>query len=213
MPFPLVAYLLILAVGLGVVLLQVVVLLASKVRIEEFHFFYGQPLATFDLGSVQLKLGWIPMGFSLKYDNNQFALLPAVGRVALHLVSAVILLGLGFSLLGLEGGWHHFVTGFRQMVEGVLHPQTVGYVLMEKLHALYRQSPVAMVGVISMKWVAWSLLPIGYAAGPALHQIFSPSLRPRENVEKLVSLGMMVGFLATMVWVGIFAVYAVKHWA
>ena len=116
-------------------------------------------------------------------------------------------------MLGPEAGLHHFVAGFRQTVEGVLHPQTVGYVLMEKLHALYRQSPVAMVGVICMKWVAWALLPIGFAGGPVLHQIFSPSLRPRENVEKFISLGMLAGFLATMVWVGIFVVYAVKHWA
>jgi hypothetical protein len=212
-PFPLAVYLIWFAVGVAALLVQVVALLASKVRIEKFHVFYGQPLATYDLGRTQLHLGWVPVGCFTTYDIHQFALLPTVARVGLLLVPSVILLGLGLLLLGPEAGWHHFVTGFRQMVEGVLHPQDVGYALIEKLHALYKQSPVEMTGVLCMKGVAWSLLPIGHVGGAVLHQIFSPSVRPREGVERVITMAMMAGFLATMVWIGIFLVFAAKHWA
>jgi hypothetical protein len=211
-PFPVAVYSIWFSVGLAALLIQLVALHASKVRIEEFHFFYGRSLGKFDFGNLQLHVGWIPMGCFGKYDIHQFSLLPTVARVGLLLLPSVILLGLGLVLLGPEAGWHHFVTGFRQMVEAIPHPQAVGYVLVEKLHALYRQSPMAMVGVICMKWVAWSLLPIGHVMGPALMQIFSPALRPNERAEKLITMGMIIGFLMSLVWMGLFLVYAVTHW-
>jgi hypothetical protein len=212
-PFPLAVCLICFSVGVVALLIQLVVLHAYKVRIEEFHFFYGESLATFDLGNLQLHIGWIPLGCYGKYDIHQFSLLPTIARVGHLLLPLVILLGLGMLLLGPEAGWHQFVTGFRQMVVGLLHPQDVGYALIGKLHALYKQSPVEMAGVLCMKGVAWSLLPIGNVGGAILHQIFSPSVRPREGIERVITMAMMVGFFATMVWIGIFLVYAVKHWA
>lgn len=212
-PFPLAVYLLSFAVGLVAQLVQVVVLLLSKVRIEEFRLFYGQALATYDLGRTQLHLGWIPLGCTTKYDVHQFALLPTIARVGLLLIAPVVMLGICFFLLGSEKGIHHLVTGFRQMVEGVYSPQTVGYALVGKLDALYRHSPAEMVGVICAKWVAWSLLPIGDVGARVLHQIFSPAVRPREGVEKALQMAMLVGFLTSLVWMGIFLVYAGMHWA
>ncbi|RYD46965.1 MAG: hypothetical protein EOP83_28785 [Verrucomicrobiaceae bacterium] len=213
MPFPLAVYLLSFAVGLVAQLVQVVVLLASKVRIEEFRLFYGQALATYDLGRTQLHLGWIPLGCTTKYDIHQMASLPTIARVGLLLPPPVVMLGICLLLLGPEKGLHHLLTGFRQMVEGVYSPQAVGYVLIGKLHELYRQSPAEMVGVICAKWVAWSLLPIGNIGVAVLHQIFSPAVRPREGVERLASMAAMAGFLVSLIWMGIFLVYAVMHWS
>lgn len=211
-PFPLAVYLLSFAVGLVAQLVQVVVLLASKVRIEEFRLFYGQSLATYDLGRTQLHLGWIPLGCTTKYDVHQFALLPTIARVGLLFPPPLVMLGICLVLLGPEKGLYHLLTGFRQMLEGIYSPIDVGYVLIGKLHALYRQSPAEMVGVICAKWVAWSLLPIGNIGGAVLHQIFSPAVRPREGVEKAVSMAMLAGFLTSVIWMGIFLVYAVMHW-
>jgi len=212
-PFPPAVYLIYLAVGLAGLLVQLVAIVASKVRIEEIQLFYGQALATYDLGRIQLHLGWIPLGCSAKYDIHQLAQLPTIVRVGIVLIPSVFLLGLGLLLLGPEQGWHHFVTGFRQTVEGILRPQAVGYPLVGKLHALYQQSPVTTTGVICAKWAAWSLMPVGHVGGLVLSHIFSPPLRRREKVDWVVSLAMLVGFLATVVWMGIFLVYAVKHWA
>ncbi len=212
MPFPLAVYLIYFAVGLPSLAVQAVALLASKIRIEEVGIFYGEPLASWDLGNTRLKLSWIPFGCSTKHDINQFALLPTSARVGLILIPSVVLLGTALLLLGPEAGWHHFVTGFRQMIEGVLRPQAVGYALLGKLHGLYQQSPMAVAGVFSAKMAAWSLLPIAHVGGPVLLQIFSPTLRPREAVEKWVTMGMLMGFVISLVWMGIFLVYAVKHW-
>ena len=125
-PFPLAVYLLSFAVGLVAQFVQVVVLLASRVRIEEFRLFYGQALATYDLGRTQLHLGWIPLGCTTKYDVHQFSQLPTIARVGLLLPPPLVMLGICFAVLGPEKGLHHLVTGFRQMLEGIHSPIDVG---------------------------------------------------------------------------------------
>ncbi|MCW1886128.1 hypothetical protein OKA04_15425 [Luteolibacter flavescens] len=213
MPFPLAVFLVYHCFNILMQSAQLMVLRACKLRVEHVQLFYGKPVAAVDMGSTRVVLGWFPMGSYIRQDPTQFASLPTPARVALILLGPVILLGVALSLLGPEETLHHFVTGFRQFVEGILHPQSVGYALFGKLHALYVQSPAAMAGVISAKGAAWALLPIGTAGAPVLKEIFSPDVRPREGVDGLISMGMMVYMLAILMWLGIFVVYAVNHWA
>jgi hypothetical protein len=78
-------------------------------------------------------------------------------------------------LLGAELMWHHFATGFGQLILGAIHPKTEGVPLLTQLHQLFTASPAAFAGVCLTKFAACMFLPLG--ASPAmlcLRELFDP---------------------------------------
>ena len=187
------------------------VMVAYGIQIEEITIFRGKPLATFQWGNTRINLGWIPLGIHGRLGDEQYAALPARGRVTIQMLAPAMLIVIGLLLLGSEKGWHHFVTGFIQSVNGAVHPVAVGAVLVEKLHQVYQRSVTEASGVIAMKASSFALLPCGSSGLPILQGIFSPPSRPRRWVEGAAVIGALLMMLGLLIWAGIFCVYALKH--
>lgn len=191
-------------------LLQCPFLLLARVRIEEIVIFYGKPLATLRLGTTLVKLGWIPGGFSTKYDVDEFARRPLPLRVALILIPPLLILATGFALLGPDRGWHQLLTGFRQYFEGPLHPQAVGGPLVAKLDALYRSSPLDALGVLAMKLAALALLPFGPTAGMAVMEFIPRHRRENRGPQMFLIAGTLLVLLCNLVWAALLVIHALK---
>ena len=79
---------------------------------------------------VPVRLGVLPGG-NLDMDEDRAAESSALKRIGLLTLIPLVHLAVGIAFLGWERGWSHFTEGFAQLVNGLLHPRTVGVGLLQ----------------------------------------------------------------------------------
>ena len=186
-----------------------------KIGVEEVQLFYGKPVASLQAGGIQWNLGWIPTGFSVKYQQERFQALPRPAQTAFYLLMPLPLIAIGVALLGGEGAWHHLWTGFRQYLEGALRPQQVAWPLVDKLRQLHAASTPRFIGVVSSKRAVLQILPLGVTATTeALWALFKKE-PPAAHYEPAwlhapMVYGSFLNILCLIIWTVLLLTYALK---
>lgn len=213
MPFILAVFLASYAVYIAANLVVAFVFRLFKIGVEEVQLFYGKPLASFHAGGIEWKLGWIPLGLSVKFVEARFLALPRLGQAACYLAMPLPLIALGVALLGWEGSGHHLWTGFRQYLEGGIHPQKVAWVLVDKLRQLHEASTPRFIGVVAMKLATLQLLPFGVTA--ITQALWALLKRPDSETDPgwlhgIMIFGTMLNILCSLIWLVVFVAYDFK---
>jgi hypothetical protein len=170
----------------------------------EFKIFYGKPLATVVWRRTSFILGWIPLGFYVKYNEEVFPYLPWRLRAANPLTGPVaVALGAGL-LLGFWNLWEQLGKSFGQILQAALHPIAVAVPLLERAHAAALPWTV-LTGLLWTRYVAFHCLPIPGLPGSAWWvEVFR---RPPE--EKILGwLGVIGFFIVFPAWIS----FAVAAW-
>lgn len=163
---------LILKLYLGLIVLMVVTTCAQwlalrvlRVRVEELQIFYGKKLLTRNYGNLKIVIGCIPTGFSLTHDQEKFKSLTMAARLSVFMVIPMVSLLGAAAMLGIWPSLQQFLSGFRELLRGGVHPKTEGVRLIGCLFSHSGGELVPMIGLLATKWAALSLLPIGFLPG------------------------------------------------
>jgi hypothetical protein len=164
----------------------------------------GFPLGR--LFGIPVRLGVIPGG-NLDMDDERAAETSAARRIGLTTLIPIVHLAVGVAILGWDRGWSHFTEGFGQLVNGLLHPRTVGVGLLQAFDQVRLKSVTDAVGVLGAKQAALALLPIGGTwVTQFLRQLFY------SNKIRAVELGLvllaLIGLLICGTWGLLTCLYA-----
>lgn len=156
----------------------------------------GLPLGR--LFGIPVRLGVIPGG-NLDMDEERAAETSTARRIGLTTLIPIVHLAVGVAILGWDRGWSHFTEGFAQLVNGSLHPRTVGVGLLRAFDQVRSQSVTAAMGVLAAKQAALALLPIGGTwVTQFLRQLFY------SNKVRAIEFGIMllalIGLLISGTW-------------
>lgn len=166
----------------------------------------GPGLSLGRLFGIPVRLGVIPGGH-LDMDEERAAETSATLRIGLITLIPIVHLAVGMALLGRESGWRHFIEGFAQLMNGLLHPRTAGVGLLQAFDQVRVQSVTAALGVLAAKQAALSLLPIG---GTWVTQFLRQLLY--SNKSRAVELGIvllaLIGLLIYGAWALLTCLYA-----
>jgi membrane-associated protease RseP (regulator of RpoE activity) len=172
------------------------------------------------MGRVLLTLGWfevlmIPLGSSVRFLLAQDIAKPdpsaaelrgafdrrgAATRIAIIAAMPGSLLLIGLLLLG-PPAWHHFGSGFVQILGGALSPADEAQRLLAAfMHLLRAQGFAVAAGVLASKFAALQLLPLYGLAGLQLLWTLVPAL---ERLVTRTPLPFFLPYLAVAgSWVG-----------
>jgi len=119
----------------------------------------GFPLGR--LFGIPVRLGVIPGG-NLDMDDERAAETSAARRIGLTTLIPIVHLAVGVAILGWDRGWSHFTEGFGQLVNGLLHPRTVGVGLLQAFDQVRLKSVTDAVGVLGAKQAAFPVADRGH---------------------------------------------------
>jgi len=198
----------ILKVYLGLILLMIVTTCAQwvtlrllRVRVEELQIFYGRKLLTRKCGNLKIVIGCIPTGFSLTHDQERFKTITLAARLSVFLVIPVVSLLGAATVLGIGPSLQQFLTGFRELLNGGVHPKTEGVRLIGCLFSYSGGELVPLISLLATKWAALSLLPIGFLPGQkCIHWLIYQNDAWKEVHAPDVLLGAL-GMLFFFSWI------------
>jgi len=178
---------------------QVVWLSALRVKITGVKLFFGQTPVKFSVGGCPVSIGWIPMGSSVSFDPIDLHQKSWPVRILGHLSSTFIGLGVALLLLGYQGAWHQFLTGFQQIAEGAWEPIARAGDYLTRWQQVADTSPVKAFGILAAKGAALSLFPVG--GGVITHILGDVGYStPKESVEKLGVFNAIAGIMIIALW-------------
>lgn len=172
----------------------------AKLEVLEFRLFYGRPISKRMIGDTEFALGWIPTGGYVRYDLEAHAKLPLGWRLFLLFGSFLSVAVAAICVLGWQEFQHQVWTGIFQIIEGALHPLTVGPALMAKGQEAVRNSILLAVGLVWAKQTALMLLPAGVLPGGKwLVEIFDSAQKHRMT-ELLVTASALIIIALHISW-------------
>jgi len=176
---------------------QIIYLKLIRFPVDRVQLFLGRTPLRFKIGGCEAVLGWIPIGSSVAYDPIEFANKPFVVRLVGHVSSAILAMGAACAWLGQSQAWHHFASGFRQIVLGSWAPIDRATVYVEKWHHIAERSPVEGFGILAAKMAAFYVLPVG---GVVITQILGDAATAtgRESIGKLAVFNAVAAVLITI---------------
>jgi membrane-associated protease RseP (regulator of RpoE activity) len=129
------------------------------------------------------------------------------GPVALVLVSVVIGWFTGRS------GLHDVLAGTRQLIEGALHPLSVGSSYVEAAHQVARVGGVlALAGLLAAMVAAFNLLPIPLLnGGQAIVELFRPRNRDARYWTTLQQVSLVVLLALFAAWLVAFGAWLMSQ--
>ena len=147
----------------------------AGISVHEVRIFAGKAIKTFTLGETTLIIGCIPTHCSIAYDIGEFSGRGLPFRLGVTLMGAASFLTIASVLLGWESTWHYCWTGFSQLWQGALHPQTEAPRLIGRLQEVFSHSWSETAGILATKWMAFTLLPLGgWTTIQVVRQILDP---------------------------------------
>lgn len=178
---------------------QVVWLSALRVKITGVKLFYGQTPVKFSVGGCPVSIGWIPMGSTVSFDPIDLQQRSWSVRILGHLISTFVGLGVALLLLGYQGTWHHFLSGFQQIAEGAWEPIARAGDHLTRWQQVVDASPVKAFGILAAKGAALSLFPMG---GGVISQMLGDvgSSTGKESLEKLAVFNAIAGIMIIALW-------------
>jgi hypothetical protein len=180
----------------------------ARVQINSVTVFYGAPLTTFSLFGDAIAIGYIPTGSSIAFDIPQFSSRPLPVRLAVILSSSAALFLLAAALLGFSSSWHHFVSGFSQLLGGALRPRTTALGLIAQLQVVFSTSFTTTAGIVASKLTAFSLLPLGgMATAECIRQLLGP-FGTHSAVTVFFTLSGLSAIVLGLCWAVAIVLYA-----
>jgi len=181
----------------------------SGTQVQEFKIGTGSSVLSFQLFGVTTILCRYPIGSSIKFDIDQFLLKPKSIFILSQVSGMAALLLLSAALLRYDEAFYHFVSGFRQILEGAWSPTSQGVHLIRRFVAVSESSPSIFFGILAAKFAALDALPLGGAGA----KIFSELLLKREGRARVVMLtsGALLGFAVFISWSIAICLYAFRN--
>lgn len=188
--------------------LQTLGLLLAGVQVNEVRLFLGRTPLKIKVGGSLVSLGWIPAGSVVSFDPISFRRQSLPVRLALHLSPVVVGLAIAVALLGWPLAWHHFLSGFSQILEGAWWPIAKAGGFLRQWQTLAEASPTSGFGIVAAKSAACALLPFG---GNVVTQILADAGASggREDLEKLAVFSglMMMGIMALWAFAAVYMTF------
>jgi hypothetical protein len=178
----------------------------SGTQVKEFKIGTGSSVLSFQLLGVTINLCRYPIGSSITCDIDEFLLKPKSIFILVHVSAMAALLLLSAALLRYDEAFYHFVSGFRQILEGAWSPRSQGVHLIRRFVAVSESSPSVFFGILAAKFAALDALPLGGAGA----KIFSELLWKREGRARDIMLtsGALLGFAVFISWSIAICLYA-----
>lgn len=187
-------------------------------RIERIGLFFGPPLLSTTINTVEVKIGGIPTGGYVAFEgmdldvpreHSRYRQLPLFSRLLVSVGGPLALVAVSCLLLGGDRGWSSFTSGFPQIILGSIAPLTTGQKLLSQYFALLRGANFFVLGLMMAKMAAFNLLPVPTLNGGAfLLELFGSRLSAGQ-IQKclatglifllILSAGWMIAFM-TFVW-------------
>ena len=178
----------------------------SGIQVQEFKIGTGSSVLSFQLFGVKTILCRYPVGSSITFDVDRFLLKPKSIFILSPVSGMAALLLLSAALLRYDEAFYHFVSGFRQILEGAWSPTSQGVHLIRRFVAVSESSPSIFLGILAAKFAALDALPLGGSGA----KIFSELLLKREGraSQVLLTSCALLGFAVFISWSIAICLYA-----
>jgi hypothetical protein len=178
----------------------------SGIPVKEFKIGAGSSVISFQLMGVTINLCRYPIGSSITCDSDQFLMKPKSVFILVQVSGMAALLLLSAALLRYDEAFYHFVSGFRQILEGAWSPRSQGVHLIRRFVSVSESSTSIFFGILAAKYAAFDALPLSGAGA----KFFSELLLKREGRVRVVMLtsGALIGFAVFISWSIAICLYA-----
>jgi len=128
-------------------------------RVKSFNLFYGKALHTFPLREFPIRLGWIPTGGSVEFDES-FSSARFFPKMMVSFAGPLALILMSAACLRYDRAGAALFSGFAQLFQGALFPLSTGRTLVADYFRHHGGSVPEAYGVLAAKLAAFNLLPI-----------------------------------------------------
>lgn len=184
---------------------------AQRMPVTSISVFFGPALARLRFAELDVILGIIPSGVSVSISGMSkeesdlqggFSRRSRFSRASVHIVGVMFIVCFGLFAFGSSHALNELSSGFHQVLFGTWAPVSVGKVyVLDFLKYLEQHSLISGIGLLSLKYAAFCLLPNPLQnMGQAIIELLTSGESRWKILEKVFFVGALLNTIFAVAW-------------